>query len=187
MSTMVQLSPHVGDTSHSPVDWERVVDSVTTAFRLTASEKERVREKPVAKLIAALPFLAHAESPERIAGRNLGAYLLSIHPATEPYYAPAPSDDADILRRLRPFTNMRAGLPQIVEKALALLSYHMLIDYERDVHEDAAKGQYNPVTAGAINTAELKEDYLAKWRSISCPEMDELMDPGTEGWWYIRR
>ena len=173
-----------GEAHIAGFDWERLSDGVAAAFRLTPHEKEIFKSRPVAELIGALPFLAGADDPERTAIRNLGVYLLSVRGATEPYFNPVPADDTDLFRRLRPYTEMRGGNQAIIDKALNLLAYHMVCDYERDVQEDGDSGQYNPVGAGVLDAKSVKLACLDQWKTISCPAMDEVMEAGTEAWWW---
>lgn len=172
------------DTTNTSVKWERLSDSVGTAFRLTSAEKRILRENPFARLIASLPFLADAEDPERTAVRNLGVYLLSVRGATEPYFDPRPADDGDVFRRLRLCVDMRTQRDDLVHKALAIIAYHMIRDYERDVAEDTAAGRYNPVAAGAIDANRLKQECLVTWKSVCCPEMDEILRDSPEAYWW---
>ena len=48
-------------------DWNRIVERISTAFRFTADEKQRFANKKLAKLIAAIPFLAGCKDPLRVA------------------------------------------------------------------------------------------------------------------------
>ena len=165
-------------------EWNQLADAVAAAFRLTPDEKRGFKSKKVAQLVAALPFLADARDPQRIAIRNLGAYLLSVRGSTEHYFDPTENDNEDIFNRINLFTDVPGGNDAIVEKARCLLVYHMIRDYTRDIREDADLGKYNPVANEDIDAETLSDEMLRRWQEVACPEMDEIMDAGTEDWWW---
>ena len=148
------------------------------------SERNWLRDKRIAKLIGALPFLAGCEQPERTAVTHLSTYLLSIK-ETKPFFNADPSDDIDILERLRLIMNFRGGDPNIIDKGMSLLALSMLDDYKRDIHIDETFGKYNPVGAGSFDYESTREKLLSRIDTVACPQMDEILnsDMGGESYW----
>jgi hypothetical protein len=183
-STAVRTTEELRAETLERIEWDRISDAVATAFRLTPAEKEVFRSREVAQLIAAVPYLAGAEDPERTAIANLGAYLLSVRGSTEAYFNPVPEDDWDIHKRLRPYTRVSGGDERVVTRARDLLAYHMVVDYERDRAEDADLGQYNPVSANAVDSEALKAELLERLTENPSPEMDAILSAvGPLAWW----
>ena len=130
--------------------WPEIAESVGRSFRMEAEELAWLREKPVARLIAAIPFLAGCDQPARTAVAHLGTYILSIR-ETKPFFNADPTDDGDILARLRLIMNFRGGEAAVIDKGMALLARNMLDDYRQDIQIDAVLGKYNPVASGAFD------------------------------------
>ncbi|MCG8481270.1 MAG: hypothetical protein MI724_19405 [Spirochaetales bacterium] len=155
--------------------WSEIAESVGRSFRMDAEELVWLREKPVARLIAAIPFLAGCDQPARTAVAHLGTYILSIR-ETKPFFNADPTDDGDILDRLRLIMNFRGGDAAIIDKGMALLALTMIIDYERDTQIDAAVGKYNPVASGAFDYHAIHSDVIGRIEAVDCPEMDKIFD-----------
>lgn len=56
---------------------DSVLGAVAQAFRMDAEETSRFMSKPIARLIAALPFPAGPNRPKRTAAEHFGTYVLS--------------------------------------------------------------------------------------------------------------
>jgi hypothetical protein len=140
---------------------------------MTQKEKERLREGRIAKLIAAIPFLAGCEDAERTAVAHLGTYLLSVR-ETKPYFNARPEDGASPLERLRLGSNFKGGDQRIIERGLCLLALNMVSDYKRDIEEDERLGKYNPIAAGAWDFEDTVADLEYKIISVDCEEMDRI-------------
>jgi len=164
--------------------WADLSDAVANAFRMNEDERERFKNKDVARLIGALPFLAGCDDAERTAVAHLGSYVLSIR-ETKPYANAKQEDNGSVTERLRLISNFKAGDSAILERGMALLALNMVIDYKRDVELDRAIGKYNPVAAGKIDAdvqiASLKE----RISRINCPEMEKIYasDVSPQGYW----
>ena len=127
--------------------WDELSDLVAKAFRMSDEESQRFRGSMVAKLIAAIPFLAGCEDAERTAVAHLGTYLLSTR-ETKRYFNTQPGDSASPLERLRLGSRFKGGDQRIIERGLCLLALNMVSDYKRDLEEDRLLGKYNPIAAG---------------------------------------
>jgi hypothetical protein len=153
--------------------WEELSGRVARAFRMTEEESERFIAGRIAKLIAAIPFLASCEDAERTAVAHLGTYLLSIR-ETKPYFATRPEDSSSVLERLRLGSSFKGGDSRIIERGLCLLALNMVADYKRDIEEDARLGKYNPISAGAWDFEDTVAELEWKILNVECAEMEEI-------------
>ncbi|MFW5784439.1 MAG: hypothetical protein ACOCY8_07980 [Spirochaetota bacterium] len=164
--------------------WQRVLKLVAESFRMDEDETRRFTEKRVARLIAALPFLAHAENPERTAANHASTYVLSVRECA-PIYFPKAQDDDDVYARLKEISRFEGGDRSIIERGMALLALLMVRDYARDVEADKKAGKHNPVASGAWDPERLTESLVQTIQKTPCAEMDEIMSPEPEpmSWW----
>ena len=164
--------------------WPEIADAVAKAFRMDHEEAEWLENKRIAKLIGAIPFLAGCDQPARTAVTHVSTYLLSIKD-TKPFFDAEPTDDFDILGRLRLIMNFRGGDPRIIDKGMCLLALNMLEDYRRDAHIDEVYGKYNPVASGAFDYEATRADLLKRIEAADCHEMDDIFnsDIGPESFW----
>ncbi len=153
--------------------WPEIAEAVGRSFRMDEEERARFHDKPVARLIAAIPFLAGCDQPTRTAVAHLGTYILSVR-ETKPFFNADPSDDGDILDRLRLIMNFRGGDAAIIDRGMALLALTMIVDYKRDTQIDAAMGKYNPVASGAFDYDIIHDDLVRRIKAVDCPAMDEI-------------
>lgn len=164
--------------------WPEIAGSVAKAFRMHDEEAEWLENKRIAKLIGAIPFLAGCDQPERTAVTHLSTYLLSIR-ETKPFFNADPSDDVDILERLRLIMSFRGGDASVIDKGMSLLALSMLDDYKRDIHIDETFGKYNPVVSGAFDYESIRADLVKRIEAVDCPQMEEILDSdmGTDSYW----
>jgi len=164
--------------------WPEIADAVAKAFRMDHEEAEWLENKRIAKLIGAIPYLAGCDQPARTAVTHVSTYLLSIKD-TKPFFNADPTDDINILERLRLIMNFRGGDPRIIDKGMCLLALSMFDDYKRDVHIDEVYDKYNPVAAGAFDYESTRADLLQRIETVACPQMDEILnsDMGGESYW----
>ena len=166
-------------------EWNKIVDYIAEAFRFTPEEKERLRNNKLAKLIAALPFLAGSKDPLRTAGSHLGTYILSIR-VKDPSNA-RPSDDEYLLRRLELIGNFIGGDDEIIQRGMNLIALCMISDYARDVEKDQRLGKYNPISAGVLDYEREKERLIREIESVPCPDMDKIFTAreGVKTFWLL--
>jgi len=169
------------------VRWERDLLNVADAFAMDESERTRFASKPIARLIAALPYLAGCERPERTAIEHLGVYVLSVRSTRCAFFA-SPDDDRDVFARLEPIMRFRGGDRSIIERGMTLLALNMVADYDRDQGVDRVLGKYNPIAAGTWDADAMAGALRRRATEIDCPEMDEIMsstegDEGADDWW----
>jgi hypothetical protein len=173
MTVMTQETTLVRTKLFPESMWAEISGCVAEAFRMTVEEKERFAGGRIAKLIAAIPFLAGCEDAERTAVAHLGTYLLSTR-ETKRYFNARPEDGVSVLERLRLGSNFMGGDGKIIEKGLCLLALNMVSDYKRDIEEDARLGKYNPIAARAWDFESTVEELEYKIVSVTCEEMDDI-------------
>jgi len=168
----------------SESQWEEISGRVAEAFRMTSDETERLRNKNIAKLIAATPFLAGCQDAARTAVAHLGTYILSLR-ETKPYFNATEEDNGSVLERLRLISNFKGGDPKIIDRALSLLALNMVTDYRRDAAEDVFLNKYNPVSDGQFEFEALVSDLTRRIEEVSCPEMEQILPikAGPLGFW----
>lgn len=155
--------------------WLAISRDVAMAFRMGAEEEEALRANKIARLIAALPFLAACEDAARTSVAHLGTYLLSVR-ETKPYFNATAGDSASVSQRLWLLGDFRGGDRKIIDRGLSLLALNMISDYKRDIEEDARLGKYNPLAAGDFDYKDTVMDLELGILKTPCPEMDEIVD-----------
>lgn len=186
MLTMVKETSSVETRLFPETTWEGIFEPVARAFRMSDEEKALFHDSPIARLLAATPFLARCEDAERTACVHLGAYFLSIR-EPKPFFNARPDESGTVFDRLRLLADFKGGDARVIDKGLCLLALNMVCDYQRDVEEDRAKGKYNPVGAGAWDYKEIVADLEYRIMTVECPEMDKIASI-TEmpmAWWSI--
>jgi hypothetical protein len=174
MTVMTQQTSAVQTRLFPESAWQELSSRVAQAFRMTEEESDRFQAGSIAKLIAAIPFLAGCEDAERTAVAHLGTYLLSIR-ETKPYFSARAEDSTSVLERLRLGSSFKGGDRRIIERGLCLLALNMVSDYQRDLGEDAALGKYNPIAAGAWDYKDTVADLQWKILNTECAEMEEIL------------
>jgi hypothetical protein len=174
MTVMTQEKTVVSTRLFPESSWAEIAGRVAEAFRMTEEEKVWLFNGKIAKLIAAIPFLAGCEDAERTAAAHLGTYLLSVR-ETKCYFNAQVADKVSVLERLRLISNFKGGDQKIIERGLCLLALNMVSDYHRDIEEDAALGKYNPIAAGDWDFESTVVDLEYKILSVNCEEMDEIV------------
>jgi hypothetical protein len=156
------------------VKWEELCDAVSLAFRFTEDERQFLKEKSVARLIAAIPFLAGCEDAERTSIAHLGTYLLSVK-ETKRYFNANPEDSQSVVERLRLIGNFKGGNQAIIDRGMNLLALNMISDYRRDAEEDVFLRKFNPVSVGDFDYAASVAELTERIEEVPCPEMDRIM------------
>lgn len=154
--------------------WADLADSVTRAFRFTDEERSRFMKNRLAKLIAAIPFIASCSDPERTAVSHLGTYILSVR--SKKFALAKPTDDTYLLRRIELLSNYIGGNRKIIKRGVSLIALVMLEDYHRDQKADSGAGKYNPINSGAFDYASCRRKLVKGIHKIECPQMDEILD-----------
>lgn len=156
-----------------PPHWNYFTEELSRAFRLTEKESKELYKSTVARIIAAIPFVAGCESPERTAIAHLSLYEVELK-GFEKYCGHQTSDDADIMERLKPIADFEGGNRDVIHHGMTMLALIMLEGYNRSRGLDFSKQVYNPLNSGAWNYKELKVFLTSELRQIEVPLLDEI-------------
>jgi hypothetical protein len=150
--------------------WAEIVSTIAQVHRLTDEERSRFAKAPVPKLIAAIPFVAGCESPQRTAIAHLGTYLAAMR---VPAFNHKPTDRQGIYSRFAPIMTFQGGSENIIMAGMARLALVSYYDHVRDQADDSITGKYNPVTA-----KEWDENTRAEFEDaamLDVPELDGIL------------
>ncbi|MFP4363648.1 MAG: hypothetical protein ACLFR1_07235 [Spirochaetia bacterium] len=154
-------------------EWTGIMETVADAFGMGLEEKARFQECRVAQLVAALPFLAKCEDPDRTAAAHLATYTLSVR--TRNIFTTKETDAGDIYRRLETIKTFEGGDPQVIRRGMALLALNMLSDYKQGAEKDREQGKYNPVAEGLWDYEAEKRKLMKDIKSTQSSEIDTLL------------
>ncbi|MBT3275044.1 MAG: hypothetical protein HN368_17955, partial [Spirochaetales bacterium] len=104
----------------SSANWQELGGAVADAFRFTKKERASFLGNNLPRLIAAIPFIADCDDPERTAISHLGTYVLSIR--AKRYALAQPSDDEYVLKRLELLNNFSGGNADIINRGMNLIA-----------------------------------------------------------------
>ncbi len=168
---------------------DHLLESCMKSFRMNDEESEWFGNKKIARLIAAIPFLADCGQPERTALNHLGSYLFSIRPASKKYFDCTEDDHTggNIIQRLETINTFIGGDKNIIKKGMALLSLCMISDYKRDMQADKQAGKFNPLNSGSIDYEKAESQLTGTINEIRNSEMDSIMsiDDALAVWWRV--
>ena len=165
--------------------WNDIVKRISSTFRLTREETEVLERNAIAKLVAAIPYLAGCDNPDRSAVGNLSSYIVAKNPVMRDIFDHRSSDDRHIMGRLWGISHFEGGDKRIIQRGRNLLLLTMVSNYGKDQTADDILDKYNPVSKGIWNHQELTSRLIDTIQAVPCPEMDEIfsIEAGTEGWW----
>ncbi len=165
--------------------WNDIVKRISSTFRLTREETEVLERNAIARLVAAIPYLAGCDNPDRSAVGNVASYIVAKNPVMRDIFDHRSSDDRHIMGRLWGISHFEGGDKRIIQRGRNLLLLTMVSNYGKDQTADDILGKYNPVSRGIWDHQELASRLIDAIQAVPCPEMDEIfsIDEGTEGWW----
>ncbi len=153
--------------------WEYLVQNMSKVFRMTQDETELFRNSVTAKIIAAIPFAAGCDEPEKTAIAHLSLYIVEAR-GFETYCSHSPEDDKDVMHRLMPIANFKGGNTKIIRHGMTMLALIMLEGYNRSRGVDFSERIYNPLNAGVWNYQKLKTLLLSDLAQIEVPQLDDI-------------
>lgn len=168
------------------LNWNDLCDRIGITFNMDSGKIMWLREKKVARLIAAIPYLAGCNKPRQTAAAHLSVYLLSVFEATKSiFHHEAWNDDISLMNRLMPIGNFEGGDSLLIKRGMNLLALNMVCGYERDIQKDIILKKYNPVGEGSWDYKKLKMNLIEHIENVSSPEMDTIMNigDGTDSYW----
>lgn len=166
--------------------WINLSAALAETFRLTEPEAQRLFESKTARLIAALPYLAGCDQPDRTALTHLAVYVMAARGATRWTFDHNAEDDVDPFRRLASIGSFQGGDPIVLGRGMRLLVLQMVCGYARDMAKDTVTGEYNPLLAGSWDATAMIQGLVAEILDRPCAEMDGIMTvhDAQSYWWY---
>jgi hypothetical protein len=158
-----------------PEKWHEIVTKVAAAFQLPKEKAAKLEANKTAQLIAAIPFLAACDHPERTAIAHLGTFILASSESCKKVFDHDPSDDKNPTARLAPIADFVGGDKAIIAEGMTRLVMVMANGYRKDVEKDKKSGEYNPVGAAAWKTEDMHAKYLAAAKSAASTALDPVM------------
>mgnify|MGYP001344891158 CR=1 FL=1 len=129
--------------------WAELAAQIADAFRMRETESSAFKANKTARLIAAIPFAAGCEEPERTALAHLATYLIAGSPSCRRAFDHKAADDREALARLAPIADFQGGDKKVIDRGMRLLALIMVSGYRRDLEKDGKSGEYNPLLAKA--------------------------------------
>lgn len=164
--------------------WHEIVSIVASSFRMEEKHKAALLVNPVAKLIAAIPYLAGCREPLRSALAHVGTYVLGAGGPAKKVFAHKSQDDYDVLARMAAIASFEGGDPAVINRGMKLLAICMIAGYKRDEGTDKGK-VYNPVAEKRWNADEKIASLANAIAASQNPEMDEILTTASASnvWW----
>lgn len=153
--------------------WGDLAGKVAAAHRLTEAETARFKANRTARLVAAIPYAADCEEPQRSALAHLSIFLLSSSEACRKDFDHKKEDDGNPLRRLAPIADFQGGDKAVIAEGMKRLALAMLNGYEKDRGKDKASGEYNPLNAGTWDYEKTKATLSAP-SAVATAELDAV-------------
>jgi hypothetical protein len=148
-------------------------------FRFTESEHAAFACNSTARLIAALPFAAGCDEPERTALAHLAVYLTEIRGGSR-IGAHTQADNANPLTRLRLIASFKGGDQRVIQHGMYQLALIMLHGYERSKAADARHQVYNPLNDGSWDAHTMNHWLIKTIHTFPGDLLDQLV-PDTGG------
>jgi len=168
-------------------DWIDLRNRISNLFHLNDEDQKKLMGNKMAKLVAAIPYLALCNEPKRTALTHLTTLFLASHEAGRDIFLHNFSDNFSLLNRLERISNFDGGNRLVIDRGMNLLSIVMLSDHIKDSIEDKMKKKYNPVESGIWNAQNEIKILEKKIRDNQCPEMEKIInvDEAKANWWHI--
>jgi hypothetical protein len=154
--------------------WEELCGCIAETFRFTEEEKAFFAKDAVAQLIAALPFEAGCDEPERTALAHLAIYMTELRGGSR-IGDHTLADNEGPLARLRLLSSFKGGKKEVIEHGMYQLALVMLSGYVRSKESDLQNNIYNPLNDGSWNAEELQEEILEKIRANPAKTLDHIL------------
>lgn len=139
----------MGETGFSDQLRDELSGKTAKAFRMWPWTAAELKKNRTARLIAALPFIAGCEHPERTALAHLATFVLASSESCKRVFDHDESDNASPTARLAPIADFQGGDKAVIEEGMARLAMIMANGYQKDLEKDKKSGEYNPILAGA--------------------------------------
>ena len=163
--------------------WNNLVNIVSSAFHLTEKERIALYKSRIARLIAAIPYLAGCEDVERTAISHLGIYMFTIR--TRNFFCTGTEEIKGLFKRMRMINNYLGGKTTLLERGMNLILLNILAEYEHDLSETWNPKKQDPMIAGIWYLKEEKDDLIKRIKAVNAPYMDEIItiEQAMIEWW----
>ena len=162
----------MGETGFNDQLWDELSGKTAKAFRMLPWTAAKLKKNRTARLIAALPFVAGCEHPERTALAHLATFVLASSESCKRVFDHDASDNASPTARLAPIADFQGGDKAVIEEGMARLAMIMANGYQKDLEKDKASGEYNPILAGAWKHEEMASKFKATRKTKSSSALD---------------
>lgn len=132
--------------------WQDLAKRVADAFQMSADKAARLGANKTARLIAAIPYVAGCDHPDRTALAHLSTFILASSESCRRIFDHRLSDDASPTARLAPIADFQGGDKKVIAQGMDILAAIMVNGYKKDIEKDKKSGEYNPVLSGAWTT-----------------------------------
>lgn len=128
--------------------WSALQEDIIVSTRLECSELEILKKSPVARILAAIPYLAGCKNPDQIAVLEVSLYIAAMR--NEKLF----SHRANQTIKERIYSGflqpLQTGDPDVVEFGFTLLELISLNDHYHDLPSDILTGHANPLKERVI-------------------------------------
>jgi len=165
--------------------WENVLSRAGAVLNFGIEKKEQVKNSKMAKLIAAVPFIAGCNKAVETSFSHLLIYLMSLDESAKDIYFHKKEDDADIYSRLIPISNFSGGNKEIIDCCMDLLTLCMVSNYKKDAADDKEIGKYNPLNSGEWDYDTISKKLIEKIDKNIIPEITNIYtkDDALKAYW----
>jgi len=165
--------------------WENVLSRAGAVLNFGIEKKEQIKNSKMAKLIAAVPYLAGCDKAFETSFSHLIIYLMSQDESAKDIYFHKPEDDNGIYSRLFPLSSFMGGNKEIIQCSMDLIALCMLSNYNNDLDVDKEIGKYNPINAGIWNFNTLSVKLIKNIDTSITNEISEIYskEDSLRGYW----
>ena len=165
--------------------WENLLSRAGAVFNFGIEQKQKLKNNRMARLIAAIPFLAGCDKALETSFSHLSVYLMSLDESTKDIYFHKPVDDEDIYSRLFPISSFFGGNREIIECCIDIIALCMLSNYKKDAEEDLAIGKYNPISLNKWKYETISSELINNIEKTMTEEIEKIytINDAVEGYW----
>ncbi len=157
-------------------NWDVLCNCIVRTFRLTNTEADELKKNKVAQIIAAIPFAAQCEEPDRTALAHLSIYMTELKGGSK-IGGHNKNDNENLYTRLRLLSSFKGGEQDIISHGLDILAYIMVQGYFHSKESDKILNIYNPLNDNSWDYESISQELLDKIHSQKCEILDELFMP----------
>lgn len=172
--SQANLAYNFFDSTFSLEEWDYLVNETANVFRLDKNEKAELYNNNTARLIAAIPFEAGCDFPEKTAIAHLCLYMTEKKGFSK-YCSHSKSDDKNLFNRLDFISDFHGGDREIIDHGMNILALIMIEGYKKSMHKDMENNVYNPFVSGVWDYREIKNSLLTAINKTEVPGIDWII------------